>query len=90
MDTLRRFERAAAAARHDRAPAIDVVDQVMVELERRSWPTQRRTDGNLALATCAALSVLAASVMAAVALDAWWSMSDPMGTLIESFATVIQ
>lgn len=90
MNAFERFERSAAAARSEPAPALDVVGRVMAELTRTPGPTPRRNEGSLALVVWAVASVLAASVVAAVALEAWSTMLDPMGALIESYIGVMQ
>jgi hypothetical protein len=89
MDMLQRFEQLAAAARREAPPAIDVTARVMARIRRQVRPEARRAD-NITLAVMAVVSVLAASIVAVVAMDAWSAMIDPMSSLFQPLSVVMQ
>ena len=81
-----RFERLAARARADRAPAIAVAPAVLAAL---AHATPRRDD-TWSVALFALATVLAASIVAGVALDAWDCLADPLAGFCPWLTMVVQ
>lgn len=82
---LRRW---AALARHDRAPSIDVTDAVLRRIQARASPALPRSDA-WPMASVAAASALAASVVGALALQAWLELTDPAAGLWQSITLLL-
>ncbi len=80
------FEHLARRARSERAPALDVSWRVMRAIRA---PQPRFEVNRSVLAAVAGLSLLAASVMFALAVEDWFAWTDPMSGLIQSFTLVL-
>lgn len=87
MNTLERFEHWAAKARRDAPPPLDVSAAV---LQAICYRAPREEADALPLVLTAVLSVLAASVTIALALDSWLSLTDPLGGLFQPLTLVMQ
>jgi len=84
MNPMERFEQLAQRARAETAPPLDVVPRVLATLESVEPVT------STPMFAFAGLSLVAASVMVAWAVNALLAISDPLGTLFYPFALVIQ
>ena len=85
MNTLEQFERLARTARIEPVPPLDVADRVLATLRRpAATPSEM-----LPLCLMAGLSVLAASIMVAVAADAWLPLLDPVAGLFQAITPVL-
>jgi hypothetical protein len=80
------FEHLARRAREERAPALDVAWRVMRAIEA---PRPRFEVNRSVLAAVAGLTIIAASVMLALAVEDWSAWTDPMSGLIQSFTLVL-
>ena len=77
MNELKRFERLARRARRQPVPRVDVTARVLARLRR----IEARREVNVPLLAFSGLSVLAASIVLAVAVQAWAPLLDPMAGL---------
>lgn len=86
MNELRAFESLAAAASRERTPEIDVADRVMRRIGSR-WETSLP---EAPLAVVSAVSVLAASIAVVLAVQAWYLLCDPLGSLFHPLTMVMR
>ncbi len=85
MSTMDRFKRLAGIAREERPPAIDVTDRVMSAI---ALPGRNRAV-DVPLAVLSGLSLLAASVAVAVAIQSWGAVADPMAVFFSPLTGVM-
>ena len=85
MNELDRFQQLAAAARAERVPSIDVKAQVLRGI--RGAVARRGMNGPLVLVS--GLSLLAASITAAVAMEMWQELN-PLALFFDSLSMVMQ
>ena len=85
MNQFEVFKSLAAAASRDGPPVIDVTDRVMARIS-----PQRRRAVDMPLIVFSGLSVLAASIAAIVAVQAWSILSDPLAGLFQPLTLVMQ
>jgi hypothetical protein len=86
MNEFSRFEQLAAQARAERVPPIDVTVPVLRNI--RSAVAEHSINGPLAVVS--GFSLLAASIMAAVAAQMWSELVDPLSVLFDSLMMVMQ
>jgi len=86
MKALERFAQLARIARDEPVPAIDVAAAVLRDL--RSGAAPRRLD-DIPLWMAAAISLLAASVMIAVALESCLPLVEPLAELFQPLTLVL-
>jgi hypothetical protein len=86
MNREARFIAWAARARQEQAPRLDVATSVL----RRIQMSTPRREFELPWVVFSAVSVLAALLMVAVALDRWQSMTDPLAGLFSALTLVMQ
>jgi hypothetical protein len=87
MNRLEQFEHLARRARDEQAPALDVSRRVLRAIR---LPQPRFEVYSPVLAAAAGLSLVAASVVAALAVEYWLAWSDPISGLVQSFTLVLQ
>ena len=87
MDKIEQFERLAAQARRERAPAIYVVAPVLSEVRARSYVSLTPTRP---LAIFTGLSLSAAALVVLLALPAWESECNPLAAMFEPLARMLQ
>lgn len=85
MNDLQRFESLARRARGEKAPAVDVTAKVLGRI--RQLETRREVD--LPLVAVCGLSLLAASILVATAIQLWAPLLDPMAGLFSSLNLVV-
>jgi len=83
MNELERFEKLAAIARGESAPALDVADAVLSKLLSYGAPEK-------ALAFPIAVCAVAATVLAAFAVNSWFAMADPLLDFLNPIVQVLQ
>jgi hypothetical protein len=88
MNDLERFAGLAARARQEQPPPLDVAAAVLGRIGDAEAMSPSSRESSLLLA-CSALSAIAATVMAALALQAYEMLSGPLGGMFQSL-TVIQ
>jgi hypothetical protein len=92
MAELTNFERLAEAARHERAPKIDVAGQVVATVEA----FRRRPSGYASLLAespllaFAGLSLAAAILVGMLALPAWESVQDPLVAFCKPLSAIFE
>ena len=85
MNALERFEELARRARREAVPSLDVGGRVIASL-RQAEPVA----ASAPMFAFAGLSLAAASVMVALAVNALMTIADPLGSLFYSVTLVIQ
>ena len=88
MDGLKAFEQLASAARKEIPPQVDVAKQVLRSLHTGDY--NRGTSMNKPLVVFGAVSLASAAIVAAIAVQAWFSMSDPLGETLICMARMVQ
>lgn len=86
MNELERFERLASQARGDPVPPIDVAARVVRDL--RSGVSRGEPSGPLWVLS--GLSVVAALIVSAVAIESWSALTDPLAGLFYPLTMVMQ
>ncbi len=86
MNEMETFERLAVAARREPSPPIDVANRVLAAI---APPRPGRTV-DLPLAIFSGLSLAAALVALAVAIQAWSVLSDPLAGFLGPLTVVMQ
>ncbi len=87
MNKIEQFELLAAQARHERAPTINVVGNVLGEVRARSYVSFAPTRP---LAIFTGLSLSAAALVFLLALPAWESECNPLAAMFEPIARLLQ
>jgi hypothetical protein len=87
MNKIEEFELLAAQARHEHAPAINVVGHVLSEVRARSYVSLTPTRP---LAIFTGLSLSAAALVVLLALPAWESECNPLAAMFEPIARLLQ
>jgi len=85
MNRMQRFEQLAVLARQEPVPPLDVAPRVLATLEQAE-----PLAASASMFAFAGLSLLAASVMVAWAVDALLSLSDPLSSLFYPLAMVLR
>ena len=88
MDGLKAFEQLASAARKETPPQVDVTKRVLQSL--RSRDHSRAGSMDKPLLVFSAVSFASAVIVAIVAAQAWFSLSDPLGETLVCMARMIQ
>jgi hypothetical protein len=86
MNELDRFQQLVIAARGERVPPIDVTAGVLADIRS----TVARRGNHAPLVLISSLSVLAASITAAVAAQMWLELVDPLSVFFDSLTMVMQ
>jgi len=86
MNRFEVFKSLAAAALRDVPPTSDVTGRVMAQIS----PAVRRPALDVPLAVFSGVSVLAASIAAIVAVQAWSVFSDPLAGLFQPLTLVMK
>ena len=86
MSRESQFEGWAARARQEAAPRLNIAASVL----QRIYTSPRRRETDVPWLVLSGLSALAASVMLAVTVDCWQSLTDPMAGLFTSLTLVMQ
>ena len=86
MNEFDRFEQLAAAARAEPVPPLDVRTHVLREI--RGMVTRRGIDAPLVLLS--GVSVLVASIVAAMAAEVWEVLLNPLSAFFNSLTMVMQ
>jgi hypothetical protein len=90
MNKLEQFELLASAARRERVPRLDVTARVLARIR----PAEARRAGRLPLEevpllAVSGLSVLAATIVVVLAVDAWAPLVDPLAGLFTPLMMVM-
>jgi hypothetical protein len=85
MDGMKTLERLAAAARREPPPRIDVSEKVLVSL-RAHEEAEELSRYPATLVKFSAASFAAAILLGVFALDAWFTLHDPLARLFDTVA----
>ena len=88
MDGLKAFEQLASAARKETPPQVDVAKQVLQSLHTGDYT--RVVSMNKPLFVFGIVSLASAAIVAVIAAQAWFSMSDPLGETLICMARMVQ
>lgn len=86
MNELERFESLARRARNEPVPRVDVTARVLSRIGR----TELRRAVDMPLLAMSGLSVMAASILLAMVLNAWAPLMDPLAGLFSSLTLVMR